>query len=42
MSECIIAFLLIVDCRVFHPGKEKIGAMLNFGAVLQRAASFHL
>ena len=42
MSECIIAFLLLVDCRVFHPGKEKIGAMLNFGAVLQRAASFHL
>ena len=36
------SILLVADCRVFHLGKEELGAMLNSGAVLQRSALFHL
>ena len=35
-------YKLVVDCRVFHLGKEELGVMLNSGAVLQQRTSFHL
>ena len=38
----VMSVLLVTDCRVFHLGKEELGAMLNSGAVLQRRALFHL